>query len=115
MNMAAPQSFAPRTARHNCPECGGAVGLSGPRQMFCSTGCRKAHHARETLRGRMLLHFAMAARATRDGTRGDRETGAYASAEARELMQRWAEEDRAAGRMSAVEIIALRKWMGHVR
>ncbi len=105
----------PRKASHKCPECGGDVWLTGPRPVFCSKACRKASHYREVLRGRQLLNLAMAARATRDGSRGDRETGAYAAREARSLMQQWADEDRAAGRMSAVELVALRRRMGHVR
>lgn len=104
-----------RTAKNPCPECGGPVVAFGPRAVFCGSRCKKAHHYREGLRGRQLLAFAMAARATRDGTRGDKDTGRAASARARDLMQQWAEDDKAAGRMSAVQLVALRGRMGHVR
>lgn len=99
-----------------CPECLAAVKASaaaGFRNIFCCPAHRQAWHNRATVRGRVLVPLVLAARVTRDGSRGDRETGRRAARQARALMQRYAEEDRAAGRMPADEYAALRHRFGH--
>lgn len=80
--------------------------------MFCCPAHRTAYHNRATVRGRVLVPLAMAARVTRDGSRGDKDTGKRAARQARALMQRYVEEDRAAGRMPADEYAAMRHRLG---
>lgn len=117
--MSAPMDTTTATGRrlrkraHPCPECGGEVIAAGPAAIFCSRSCKRAHHDRTERRGARLLPYVMAARQTRDGTRGDKETGAHAAHVARTLMERWRDEDAAAGRMSATELTALRIRLGH--
>lgn len=112
---AAPKRFA--GGRHACPECGAGVTPTGPRQLFCSQPCRRAWNYRTAVRGQQLLPYALASRQTREGTRGGaeaRDAGRYAASEARDLMQRWRDEDAAAGRMAPAAFIALRRRYGHV-
>ena len=58
------------------------------------------------------MSVIMAARQTRDGTRGDRDTGMRAASDANLFMQRWRDEDEREGRMSAVEYMARRYRLG---
>lgn len=60
------------------------------------------------MRGRVLVPYVLAARQTRDGTRGDKGTGKRAAQISHTLMQRYRDEDREAGRMDAVAFAALR-------
>jgi len=112
---AAPAS-APRLPR-GCPECLARVSSPQPAALFCSPEHKRAWHIRARSRGGVLLALAMAARQTRGGTRGpehQRAIGRRARADADQLMQRWKEEDRAAGRMSAIDYITLRYRYGLV-
>lgn len=68
-------------------------------QLFCSVKHRNAWNARADVRGRVLTPLALVVRLTRQGTRGDKEIGHRATHEHNLLIQRWADEDRAAGRM----------------
>jgi hypothetical protein len=116
--IAAEGSHTPATGAkgsRRCPECLAAVKPSagaGFRNMFCCPEHRVAYHNRATVRGRVLVPLVMAARLTRDGSRGDTVTGKRAARQARTLMQRYAEEDRAGGRMPADEYAALRHRLG---
>jgi hypothetical protein len=85
------------------------------RQLFCCPGHKSDFHNRQTVRGRALTPLAMAARQTRNGSRGDTATGRAARADADFMIQRWTEEDRAAGRMPMVAYVALRKRLGYER
>jgi hypothetical protein len=98
-----------------CPECGQSFQAAQWRQFFCSPDHKSAFHNRQTVRGRVLTPLAMAARQTRGGSRGDKATGRAARADADFLMQRWTDEDRAAGRMPMVEYVALRRSLGFER
>ena len=91
-----------------CPECKASFVPKDQRQLFCSTEHRTAWNNRATVRGRVLTTYAMAARQTRDGTRGDKTTGKRAAQISHDLMQRYRDEDREAGRMDAVAFTALR-------
>ncbi|WP_233420084.1 hypothetical protein [Sphingomonas paucimobilis] len=91
-----------------CPECMAHFKPQDQRQLFCSTEHRVAWNNRATVRGRVLTCYSMAARQTRDGTRGDRDTGKRAAQISHDLMQRYRDEDREAGRMDAVSFAALR-------
>lgn len=94
-----------------CPECGKPWHAVHPNQLFCSTACRTAFNRRCASRGRRLLPYAATARATRDGTRGnptERHVGKRASHAANLLMQRWRDEDAAAGRMAIPAFVDLR-------
>jgi hypothetical protein len=100
-----------KTAR-TCPECGASFVPSAMnwRKIFCCDQHRQAFLYRINVRGKQLLVPAMASRATRDGTRGEfKQAGKKAASYSRGLMQRWMEEDRAAGRMPMVEFFALRE------
>ena len=91
-----------------CPECGISFTPLDQRQLFCSPEHRTAWSNRATVRGRVLTPYAMAARQTRNGTRGDKPTGKRAAQISHDLMQRYRDEDREAGRMDAVRFAALR-------
>lgn len=109
------RQIAPKGARR-CPECLVPVkpsAAAGFRNMFCCAGHRVAYVNRNTVRGRVLVPLVMAARETRDGSRGDKATGQRVARQARALMQRYREEDNAAGRMGAAEYAALRHKLGH--
>lgn len=96
-----------------CPECMEPFHRVHPRQLFCSPAHKKAFHNRATARGLTLAPVAIAARATRDGSTGDKDTGKRARRESRRLMDRWAREDREAGRMSMVDYMAARWRIGY--
>lgn len=105
----------PETARkrvayppRQCPECGATFRPQDQRQLFCTKEHRTAWNNRATVRGRVVTPYALAARQTRDGTRGDKQTGKRAAQIRNELMQRYRDEDREAGRMDAVAFVALR-------
>jgi hypothetical protein len=100
--------------RRTCPECGTAFIAPQPGHIFCRTGHKRTYNNRWLTRGAVLAPIVGAARATRYGTRGDKETGKRASSDANRLIQRWQEEDAAAGRMSAVDYMALRYRLGLV-
>lgn len=67
---------------------------------------------RATVRGRVLTPLTIVVRATREGTRGDCDTGSRAAHHQRALIQRWIEEDRAAGRMDWPTYLRLRYSVG---
>lgn len=102
-------------SRWQCPECGATFKPAQRRQLFCSPKHKSDFHNRQTVRGRVLTPLAMAARQTRGGSRGDKGTGRQARSDADFLMQRWTDEDRAAGRMSMVAYVALRLRLGFER
>ncbi|MBD8677955.1 hypothetical protein IFT55_05800 [Sphingomonas sp. CFBP 13720] len=83
-----------------------------PGQLFCTVAHRDAWNGRAAVRGRVLTPLAIVARVTRNGTRGDRKTGARAASEAATLIQQWRDDDRAAGRMSHPEYLARRYRVG---
>ena len=96
-----------------CPECRQPFQRIHPRQLFCCAAHKRTFHNRATVRGCTLAPIAIAARITRDGSRGDRETGKAARNESRQLMDRWAREDREAGRMSMVDYMRARARIGY--
>ncbi len=94
-----------------CPECRPDVRgfiRRHPGQLFCTTAHRDAWNDRAAKRGRVLTPLAIVARLTRNGTRGDSDTGARAASEQHALITRWRDEDAAAGRMSHPEYLARR-------
>lgn len=96
-----------------CPECMAHFQPVHPRQLFCSEAHKRAFNNRWTVRGRALAVIATAARITRGGNRGDRQTGRTARREAERMMSRFAQEDRDAGRMSAVDYMRDRQKIGY--
>lgn len=88
-----------------CPECRAPVGEG---KTFCSAAHKSAFHNRSSARGRVVIPLLMCARIQRNraGTSAPR-----AWTEARTLLDRYAAEDKAAGRMSAVDYVA-GKWAG---
>lgn len=99
-------------AQYICPECLTAYRPKVQRQMFCCADHKRAWHNRAVKRGAALFSLAMAARSTRDGTRGDKDTGKRASWQSNTLMQRWRDEDSAAGRMDQVGYLRRRFALG---
>lgn len=73
---------------------------------------RDEWNARTFVRARVVLPLIMVGRITRDGTRGDKDTGKRASAEANILLQRYRDDDRTAGRMEWPEYLRLRYLCG---
>jgi len=111
-----PQSLTETNAglsRTICPECGATFSSNGSRQMFCKSDHRAAFHNRQTVRGRVLTPLSIADRITRGGSRGDKITGRAARGDAQKLMDRWAADDRAAGRMNMTEYVRRRKALGY--
>lgn len=108
---AAPVSGTTDT-RPLCPECLSRFPRRHPGQLFCTVAHRDAWNGRAAVRGRVLTPLAIVARVTRNGTRGDRATGARAASEAATLIQQCCDEDRAAGRMSHPEYLARRYRVG---
>ncbi len=109
-----PAGGAPQApSRHRCPECSEVIQPVHPRQLFCSTAHKTAFHNRWTVRGRALAPVAVAARITRDGSTGDTDIGKKARRESRHLMDRWAREDREAGRMTMVDYMRERWRIGY--
>lgn len=102
----------PRPARV-CPECGAPLPSAAWRQLFCSPAHKAAFHNRQTVRGRTLTPLVIADRITRGGSRGDVATGRSARNRAQRLMDRWAAEDRDAGRISMVDYVRLRSALGY--
>lgn len=93
---------------HPCPECMQGFKARSWQQLFCCPAHKRTYNNRWLKRGAVLAPFAAAARATRDGTRGRKSVGRSASIDANRLLQRWADEDRAAGRMNVVDYMGLR-------
>ena len=60
-----------------------------------------------------LTPLSIADRITRGGSRGDKITGRAARGDAQKLMDRWAADDREAGRMSMTEYVRRRKALGY--
>ena len=110
MLQAAPEKpvTAPPPQTRPCPECMAGFVATQAGQLFCTPAHRDAWNNRGTVRGRVLTPLAMVARITRDGTRGDRVTGKRASSENAALIQRWRDEDAAAGRMPWPEYLRRR-------
>ena len=106
---------SPSRGRHLCPECGEVFQpIAGQaRQLFCTPAHKQAFQQRARIRGRALLPLQMAARITRGGSRGNASVGIRARQDAEQLIDRWVAEDREAGRMSAVDYIALRLRKGY--
>jgi hypothetical protein len=102
-----------RPKRTTCPECNEEFQPVHVRQSFCSNDHKAAFHNRATVRGRTLVTIAMASRITRDGCAGDIETGKRARRDSRRLQDKWAKEDREAGRMSMVDYMRQRYAIGY--
>ena len=103
----------PRPKPQTCPECSQEFRPIHSRQLFCCSEHKAAFHNRATVRGRTLTPMAMAARITRDGTRGDLNTGRMARRESRRLIDAWAREDREAGRMDMAAYMRARFRIGY--
>lgn len=99
--------WAPRT----CPECGKLFEPNVRNQLFCTPAHKAAWNNRATVRGRVLTPLSIAARVTRNGTRGTpeaREIGRRASNAHNALIQQYRDEDRAAGRMEWTQFLIAR-------
>jgi len=104
--------WAPRP----CPECMRLFEPKVRNQLFCSSAHNTAWTNRGTVRGRVLTPLSMAARITRNGTRGtpeERKAGREASNLHNQLIQRYRDEDREAGRMGSAEFIRRRLAIGY--
>lgn len=103
--------WAPRP----CPEC---LKLFEPKvfnQLFCCPQHNTAWSNRATARGRVLTSISIVAYVTRHGTRGTpdaREAGKKATSSHHQLIQRYRDEDRAAGRMEWPEYMIRRIKLG---
>lgn len=95
-----------------CPECLCSYAPHHALQLFCTVAHRDAWNNRIAVRARVLGPLALVSRITRQGTRGDRATGRRATADCHALLQRWVNEDRAAGRMAWPDYLRLRYAIG---
>jgi hypothetical protein len=109
------QESCTRLSGHDCPECLKRFPLRHPRQIFCSKEHKRDWEGRTRRRGFEFLPFAIPARTTRGGTRGDTETGSRANRDADFLIDKWRDEDTRAGRMSASDYLKLRYRLGFWR
>lgn len=91
----------------NCAECGTRFTSKQTKACFCSRDCRQAFHNRAAARGKTLTPMIMASRQGR-GT----EVGKLAQAEWARLAARFAEEDKAAGRMSMLQFVKRQHALG---
>ncbi len=94
-----------------CPECMKPFEPKVPNQLFCCPAHNAAWNNRATARGRVLTPLSIVARITRNGTRGTEEArrvGREASNAHNALIQRYRDEDRAAGRMEWAEYMLRR-------
>ena len=93
-----------------CPECGGEVGpkTKGVAKIFCQAKCRSKFHARSKARGQVLVPLLLAWRVGRGST----ETSKAAHAEMIQITDRFAQEDRAAGRPPIGDYVDKLLWMG---
>lgn len=89
--------------RRTCPECGVAF-LGGPDARFCTTTHKDAWHNRAGKRGKVAMPLVQAWAQAR-GRRGDKELRAWAFRELEKLADYYNAQDRAAGRMSAVDYL----------
>lgn len=87
-----------------CPECGQPVTSAGKgrARVFCSEAHKQAHANRCAARGKALIKAAMAWRVNR----GSGDVAKFAMAEMCAMLDRFAEEDRLAGRMRADDYFA---------
>jgi hypothetical protein len=109
----APRGPPEGNGHRRCPECLGDVDTSADwRKMFCSEPHRVAFHNRQLKRGRTLVVPAMAERITRSGYCRRKATGILARQRSRRLIDRWAREDRDAGRMAMDEYFETRERLG---
>lgn len=107
-HAADPAPHGPAKAQALCPECLQPFPRIQPGQLFCSPAHRDGWNNRQTVRGRILTPLTIVARVTRGGSRGDTATGAKARRQQEALIQRWVNEDRAAGRMDWPAYMRLR-------
>ena len=87
----------------------------GARKLFCCAKCEIDYRNLLTVRGRQSMLLVMAARQTRDGTRGTparKAAGLSAVRQLNALLQDWRDADRAAGRADAIDVFALRERLG---
>lgn len=98
-----------------CPECMQPYSRVHPRQLFCCPAHQTTFNNRQTVRGRQLVPLVMAERIGRGGWKrgSDPATAIAARQDSRVLIDRWAADDRAAGRMSMLAFIRLRRANGY--
>lgn len=98
-----------------CPECLGTFRLTQRHQLFCSRIHKRAYNNRLMKRGAVLAPLVILARVTRNGSEGrHKEHGRRASRDSDQLIQRWRDDDKAAGRMDVLDYVAARYILGLV-
>ncbi|GAA4220197.1 hypothetical protein GCM10022253_23790 [Sphingomonas endophytica] len=95
-----------------CPECQAAFVPQQNTQLFCCSQHRAAWNNRMTVRGRVATPLMIAARLTRNGTRGGSTSGYRASVDLDTLIRRWRQEDQDARRMATVAYVDRRYALG---
>lgn len=90
-----------------CGECGKPC--PSPKARFCCNPCRYAYHNRMKARGQSLAPLVMAACT---GRRGKSDVAKWARREMCALADRWAREDREAGRIEAADLLTTKYEMG---
>ena len=93
----------PKRLTLKCAECSAPVTAKHPDAAFCGPRCRQAWHRRQASRGQVLTPVAMTWRGARN-RKGDAEVGKDAMREMCRLMDRWAAEDREAGRTAVMAV-----------
>lgn len=98
-----------------CAECRAPL-ARGKSRLFCCRKCQVEFRNRMTVRGNVMATLVMVCRMTRNGTRGNDEAktaGKEAVRQLNQLIDKFRDDDRRVGRMSAVEYFARRTALGY--
>ena len=91
-----------------CPNCGERFTCAHWRQLYCTKACKAQFSARQKVRGQLIVTEMMGHRMARNARdEKTRRLAADAWATARRLLDQWIQEDRAAGRPSALWVLEL--------
>lgn len=105
----APYSRYAGQAKRVCPECNQPFETQNRKRSFCSDAHKLAFHNRCGARGKVLIPLAMAWRTKR----GSGDTAKKALAELCRVLDGFAAEDRAAGRMRMADYVERGFTHGH--
>lgn len=87
---------------YRCAECAQPFPLTQVKRQFCSAGCKQAFHNRAAKRGKRLVPLVMAQRQGRSSV-----TARRAHSEWCRLVSEYTAEDKAAGRKSMHDFLAV--------
>lgn len=95
---------APDRRDRPCEDCGKVFTPTRGRQVFCAVACKNAAKDRAAVRGKTIMPLALAWRAGKSGKGGL--TSKQAFRELCSTLDRFNAEDKAAGRATAIDVMA---------